>query len=284
MYPATHWATHRRYPHARAVVLAVYGGLALGVSTVGAGAQPAPRACPGGALENVAVIEVLDAETLRLRDGRIIRLAGVAAPYLTSGGDEADELETQAAAVLDTLRRDGQAAIEPRSDPDRYGRLHADLVMTGADGVAIWVQEELARMGLARIERADLMPDCLGVLAAAENAAIAAGTGLWGTPEHGVRDAGDPSLEGQIGLYEVVRGRVHSVGTRTYMTFVDFGPDYRRDFTIMITPRMVEALAAEGIVAADLGGRVVQVRGVIEASGGPAIRLRRVDEIAVLGE
>ena len=82
----------------------------------------------------------------------------------------------------------------------------------------------------------------------------------------------------------MVEGLVLSVGTRTYMTFVDFGREYRRDFTVMITPSMVEKQAVAGMVVADIAGRRVRVRGVIEMSGGPAIRLKQVDEIAILGD
>jgi hypothetical protein len=63
------------------------------------------------------------------------------------------------------------------------------------------------------------------------------------------------------------------------MTFLDFGPVYRRDFTVMLTPAIAEKLNAN---ADGFANRRVRVRGVIEASGGPAIRLNDPAEIELI--
>jgi hypothetical protein len=68
------------------------------------------------------------------------------------------------------------------------------------------------------------------------------------------------------------------------MIFLDFGRDYRRDFTVMVPPAVAEALSEGGRSADTFDGRRVLVRGMIEESNGPAIRLNDPAEIEVLDE
>ena len=158
---------------------------------------------------------------------------------------------------------------------DRYGRLHGRVRL--ADGRS--PAELLVRAGLARVRLFPGEKPCLANLLAAEAGARAGRRGMWALAEFAVRRAGDPSLLAQTGLYQLVEGRVASVGHGKYMVFLDFGRDYRRDFTVMVPNAMVEALP----LAADaFRGRRIRVRGVIEESGGPAIRLATPDDIELL--
>jgi hypothetical protein len=66
------------------------------------------------------------------------------------------------------------------------------------------------------------------------------------------------------------------------MIFLDFGRNFRRDFTVMVPQEVADTMAAAGTVPDALVGRRVRVRGVIEESGGPAIRLNDAAEIEVI--
>jgi hypothetical protein len=57
------------------------------------------------------------------------------------------------------------------------------------------------------------------------------------------------------------------------MVFLDFGRSFRTDFTVMVPKTLEPGLVEAGIAVESLAGRVIRVRGVIEDSGGPAIRL-----------
>ena len=65
------------------------------------------------------------------------------------------------------------------------------------------------------------------------------------------------------------------------MIFLDFGRDYRRDFTVMVSPQVAKGLTAVGVSVDGLAGRRVRVRGVIEERSGPTIRLNNAAEIEV---
>jgi hypothetical protein len=107
---------------------------------------------------------------------------------------------------------------------------------------------------------------------------------MWADPAYRIRSAAEPSLAGETGLYQVVAGRVISIGHGEAMIFLNFGRDYGHDFTLMIAPAMVGDLAAAGIDVETLAGKRVLVRGMIEDSGGPAIRLGDPTDIEVLGD
>ena len=80
------------------------------------------------------------------------------------------------------------------------------------------------------------------------------------------------------------RGGCFRLGTDRIWCFLDFGPVYRRDFTVMIPNPVAARLAEAGFPVDSLKGRSVRVRGVVEESGGPAIRVYDPVAIEVLDE
>ena len=171
-------------------------------------------------------------------------------------------------------------ALAPVGDTDRYGRRHAYVFL--ADGRSL--QIVLLAGGLAR---ARWLPDesgCFPVFLAAEEGARAAHRGLWADPEFAPRRADDPSLLGRNGLYDLVEGRVVSVGHGSRMIFLDFGRNFRRDFTVMVPLPVAEALVSAGRPADGFASRRVRVRGVIEEKSGPAIRLNDPAEIEFMDD
>jgi endonuclease YncB( thermonuclease family) len=246
--------------------------------------QVSPGAdCLPETAQSAEVAEVIDGDTLRLADGTLVRLAAIEAPKRPLGGSTATpwppaDAARAALAALVAGRTVTLATIDPQSD--RYGRLRAHLGL--ADGS--WLQAVLVGRGLARVRaQSDEMP-CFSALVAEENEARAAGRGLWQHDEYAIRAADDPSLRDRKGLYEIVEGRVVSVGHGRRMIFLDFGRDYRRDFTIMVNPGVAERFAETGLAVDDFAGRVVRVRGVIEESGGPAIRINDPAEVEFLDD
>lgn len=259
---------------ARRVACPGWLAVAAGLSAA-AHSGVAMAACPGegGAAGRIVALE--PANAVRLDSGAIIRLAGI--EVLPAGGEEGHE-----AAAGPILRGTAGTAVRVASPgpPDRYGRIPAQVVLP--DGT--WLQSRLVGAGAARVRPMPGEEACIGPLLAAEEAARAAGRGLWASPEYATRRADDPSLAARIGLYEVIEGRVRRVGNGSRMFFLDFGRDFRKDFTIMVPNPLASRLAEAGKPVAGLEGRRVRVRGVVEESGGPAIRLGGAWDIEVLDD
>lgn len=268
----------RRYDsHRRANVK---GGLILAaLLTVAGPAQAAD--CPSSGAESAVVSGAIDGATINLSDGGEIRLAGIDAPArpLSLAPGEVSTPGEVARDKLSQLTSGVEVSLaEAGSGPDRYGRAHAYAFLPDGRSVA---EAQIA----AGYARARWFPDengCFPAFLAAEKAAREAKRGLWAGSAYSIEQADDPSLGRRNGLYDLVEGRVVSVGHGTRMIFFDFGHDIRRDFTVMVPPAVADALAAAGRPVDGFAKRQVRVRGVIEESNGPAIRLNDPAEIELL--
>lgn len=234
--------------------------------------------CDLAATEIVRAAAVVDGDTVETISGETLRLAGIEAAktwgFAPPFGDTARERMTEWVAG-----RDLKVAVLGLG-PDRYGRRHVQAFTVDGD----WLQASLVDAGLARVRPLEGEESCLGALLAAEEAARAARRGAWADADHGVRNADEPSLSKRNGLYEIVEGRVLSVGHGRTMIFLDFGRVYRRDFTIMVPGRLAERFGEAGVDLDALAGQRVRVRGVVEESGGPAIRISHPIALEVLDD
>jgi endonuclease YncB( thermonuclease family) len=248
-------------------------GALLVVGFTSPGQAAAPDACTPGKAMPVRIAGVIDAATFRLEDGRIVSLAGLEAPAQ----------QPAPAGVGDPLAGLPGATVRVAvvgDKPDRYGRWRANVF--GADGK--WIAPQIVVAGHAVVHRLPGDPQCVLALLDSEREARIGQRGIWSHAAHKIRSASDPSLADETGLYRLVAGRVISIGSGDSMVFVNFGRDYGRDFTVMVTPAMARGLAAAGMDMDSLPGKRVVVRGMIEASGGPAIRLADPADIEVIGD
>ena len=254
--------------------LAIVCGLALPSAALAAD-------CPSVGTEAATVAEVIDGDTVRLAEGMIVRLAGIEAPKQPLSAVGAWPPAEDAREALHRLAGGVAIRLAPAGGSlDRYGRRHAYLFRTEGSSV----QAEMVASGWARVRWLPEEGACFQMLASKEGTARQARLGLWASPEYAVRQADDPSLLDRNGLYELVEGRVVSVGHGSRMIFLDFGHDYRRDFTVMVSSAIADSLTAAGRSADVFANRRVRVRGVIEESSGPAIRLHDLAEIEILGD
>jgi endonuclease YncB( thermonuclease family) len=250
---------------------------------LGQDAAAADAGCASVGGETGTVAEIVDGDTLVLADGRLVRLAGVEAPktYLARPGADVTAVAAAARRALARLAGGKKVAInhaEPATD--RHGRILAELTL--ADGT--WLQEALVGQGFLRLRPFAGENSCLDRLRAVERQARRARRGLWRQAEYSVISAYDPSLIERKGLYVIVEGRVISVGHGERVDFLNFGHVWRRDFTVLVGASAVTRLADSGRATDTMIGKRVRVRGIIEESGGPAIRLNDPGEIEILGD
>jgi endonuclease YncB( thermonuclease family) len=255
--------------------------LVLGLLVIGVMAAPALASCRGEVMRSATVASVEDGGVLVLADGTAVLLAGIEIPRgpLDGAGAREGDLAAAARGLLTSLAGRGAVAFREIGGRDRHGRLPAAVFL--ADGGLL--QGALLAEGLARVRFQGEAPPCAAEMMARESLARAEHRGLWGLPDFAVRDANGASLALRKGLYDVVEGRVYSVGHGTRMVFLNFGRDSRRDFTVFVAPEVVARLAAAGMPAGSLSGRRIRVRGVIEAGRGPILRLRDPRLLELLG-
>ncbi|MGF1611878.1 MAG: thermonuclease family protein [Kiloniellales bacterium] len=241
--------------------------------------EPSLTGLEGGG--RATVTEIVDGDTLLLDDGREVRLVGLQAPKLPLGRPdfEAWPLADQAKAALAELALGRM--VEPRFGGrrgDRHGRVLAHLLRD--DG--LWLQGELLRRGLARVYSFADNRALVAEMLALERAARAAGRGIWAEPFYAVRSPDDAN--DHIGTFQLVEGRALDVALVRGRAYINFGADWRSDFTATLAPAVVRAFAAEGLDPEVYDGRRLRIRGWLKAFNGPMIEITHPEQIEVLEE
>ena len=262
--------------------------LALLLVLGAARAEERSTGCAPEAGETRTVARVPDGETLIL-DGRAeVRLIGALAPRAWDAAAGAAEwpLAERARDTLERLvaGRSVRIAFAGRRT-DRYGRLLAH-VFAGAQPPgesAIWVQGEMLKQGLARAYALDGSTQCLAELLAHERTARDSAAGLWAEAAYAVRSAQDlAALLRASGTFQVVEGKVLAASEMRGTVFLNFGEDWRQDFTVSLRREARRQLASAGLQTKSLEGRIVRVRGWIVRRGGPLIELSHPAEIELI--
>lgn len=223
-------------------------------------------AFPGkGEGERVTIAAVGEAPvSLVLTDGRRVRLIGI----------EGVDSET----LQETVGAEG--ALYPGAlSQNRYGQILAHIVLP--DGT--WLQEKLVREGKAiAMPSYETRMEYLAPLLAAERLARAAKAGMWGHSREAIVCADDAKRA--FDRFAVLQGRILVAANVRGTTYLNFGEDYRKDFTIKISsktlktlPETFRRLTEEASLA-----RLVEVRGYVFYSGGPMIEVTSPAQISLL--
>ncbi len=95
-------------------------------------------------------------------------------------------------------------------------------------------------------------------------------------------DITEPESFRQIGQWRRITGRVREVYQSRQMLFLNFGEDWKKDFTIAIPKEAWKAFDMERLNT--FAGAEVRVRGYIESYYGPRIVLLNPQMLEVIGE
>lgn len=232
------------------------------------------------------VVEVRDGDTLVLDSGVRVRLVGIQAPKLPLGrkGYEAWPLAGEAKSALADLSLGKQVLVRyGGAERDRHGRVLGQVYIGKGE---IWAQQAMLQAGLARVYSFADNRSCLLELYRAEAVARVERDGIWdGESFYAVRYADRPlKILERAGRYELVEGRVlkaESYGRRVYL---NFGPVWKKDFTVVIERAGLRLFDQKGIDPLDLQGALIRVRGWIEDAAGPRIEVTHPEQIELLAK
>ncbi len=236
-----------------------------------------PSCLPPVEIASAQAARVQDPGVLVLRDGRSIKLEGLLWPAGERDGASA-AIRRQATAGLKQLVVGRDQAVRTRAPKlDRYDRLRAQVVL--ADGT--WVQRAILLQGLARVSLAPDRSECARELYAAEAQARAVRRGLWASPAYAVHSP--ESLRWRdLGTFQIVEGAVQNVAVRGSRAYLNFGRNWRTDFTVTISPDDMKAFRARGIDPYSYANKTIRVRGWIDRLNGYEIEAAGPAQIEVL--
>jgi micrococcal nuclease len=226
--------------------------------------------------EEAIVARVLSGNLLELEDGRTVRLAGIRLPADAARAPQSPAAQAQAALAGLALGR--TVRLEPASPSDRHGRLVAQLWRR--DG--LWLQGTLLEQGLVQVQTRPGEAARAAEMAAREDAARRSGLGLWAHARFGPQPAHRPGplADG----FQIVQGRVVRVAPSERFIYLNFGADWRSDFTLRIARRSERSFREAGIELEQLAGRAIEVRGYVLQAGGPLIELSHPEQIRIRPE
>jgi len=225
------------------------------------------------------VQSVVDGDTVVLESGKQVRFVGIQAPKLPLGrkgfkkwplADEAKaHLEKKALGKTVTLHFGG-------ARQDRHGRILAHLITE--DG--LWLQGEMLKNGLARVytfpDNRAVVPDLL----AAEREARTNNRGIWAHPFY--RRLTPDALGKYRGTFQLIEGKVLDAAKVRRTHYLNFGADWRTDFTVKIDKRALKAFESSDIDPLSYEGKHIRVRGWLKHRNGPMIEATHPEQIEVL--
>jgi len=210
-------------------------------------------------------------------DDQEFQLADILAPsaYTLTGKAE-PHFETSREA-LQRLLTQGGYDFGDVAEPTRW---RARVVRSQAEGVAQALEDLLISAGAARVAPQTDDVDFITSLLAAEKTARQQQAGLWSLSGYRVFDASN--AKGAIGGYHLIEGRIVSANKTRSRFYLNFGADYRNDFTASAASAVIRRWAKDAFDPAILEGARVRVRGFVESINGPSIDMSNRLQIEVI--
>ena len=228
------------------------------------------------AVREGTVRAVIDGDTLTLQSGIEVRLVGIQAPKLPLGrrGFRPWPLAEEAKSALAELTLGRRLLLSYGGRrTDRHGRLLAHL----HDEAGGWIQGIMLSRGLARVYTFADNRDRAGEMLAAETAARKARRGLWAHPFYRVREVTEtPEF---IDTFQLVEGQVRQVAVVRGRAYLNFGADWRTDFTVSVAPAALRRFEGGRAALDVLEGRRIRVRGWLKRWNGPMIEATHPEQI-----
>ncbi len=203
----------------------------------------------------VTADHAVSGDEIALRDGRVLRLAGIK----SFTPDAQEFLQSHLA---------GRDLVLQNPVIDRYGRVFAVAIIMGETQN---IEQDMLQQGLAFVYLASGDDAHLDSWMMAELAARMAGRGAW--PQHAdiASDDAEKNADTLYGSYVFVSGVVTKAERVKNKVYLDFGADWRTDFTIAIAAHDLRAFRDANKDPLDMGGKRVRVRGWVKRDFGPMI-------------
>ena len=222
---------------------------------------------------------MVDGDTLILRSGVQVRLVGIQAPKLPLGrrGFKTWPLATESKAALTRLTAGKTLSLSyPGRKNDRHGRLLAHLKTP--EGT--WVQGALLRDGMARVYTFPDNRARAAEMLELEQVARAERRGIWALAYYRIRNPSD--LRQDMGSFQLIEATVKDTAVVRGRAYLNFGQNWRTDFTISISPRWMRRHWRNGPKIEQYKGRKIRVRGWLKSFNGPLIEATHPEQVELL--
>ena len=229
-----------------------------------------------------AVTQIVAPNVVTLNDGRIIALTGMDIPDLWHKDGAGPYAQTAKRVVTDMLL--GQDVRVFRTKNKKRGRTnrmghHIAHLQRADDGA--WVQGSLILLGLARTQTSTENSDMSAQMLALENEARTVKSGLWSDPAYKAFTP-DELDKTTLNRFQIVEGRIRSVSQSKNRIYLNFGDNWRDDFTVTLQPANRKNFTKAGLDPLQWNNTNIRVRGWLEFYNGPNLELTHPAQIELL--
>lgn len=230
--------------------------------------------------EQVTVAHIVDGDTFVTTTGQHVRLLDINTPEQARENTPAEPFAHQARQAAHTLLANQPVTLAfGPTRTDRYQRLLAHVYL--ADGT--WVNGALVEEGLAHVYSFPDNRPKTAELIVLENAARNQKRGLWQHPRWQVWPSTAAFPATSIGKFNLVEGTVTHTALIKGITYLNFGDDWRTDFTVEIRARDLPLFTAAGLnPQQDYMGKTLRVRGVLKPVNGVLITATHPEQLEIL--
>lgn len=234
---------------------------------------------PVGAQAGSVSQKIINGKSFVMEDGTIVRLACLQAPNIQEQDGKmrpGEPMGEQAKATLTKLVKGQPLRLLPEPPLlDRHGRRVAFVKL--ANGVS--VQEAMLKAGMALVYPFADQREKLSSLQKAERQARDTKRGIWAHPYWRPIEANRVTVENE--RYRLVQGRVKQVAQAGGNWYLNFGEDYKTDFTAFIPAKDYKRYFAKQDLK-PLQGKSVLLRGWVYARDGVMMDVTLPEQIEVI--
>lgn len=219
-------------------------------------------------LDTGIVEKIMKPDAILLEGGKAYRLENIRIPT----GQSAAAAEVLSNLVLNKkLRIYSTHKKSPLTD--RYG---LPLVhIQRPDG--LWVQSYLVSKGLAWAFSTKTSRETVSTLKQIETQAREKHLGFWVDPVYAIKTP--DNVQDFMNSFQIVQGKVASVMRKRDYTYINFGLDWKTDFTVNIKNSVWRLFDTGPQIWT---GKTIRIRGWVESRNGPMINLTHPEQVEIL--
>jgi len=226
------------------------------------------------------VIEVVDPLTIKLQNGTTIQLVGLNIPDLDPY--DPGTLSVMTMKVLKDFLQNEEVEIYQTKDTKtgRTNRMDHEMAHLVRKKDSIWVQGLLISLGLARVRTEKTNPEMANEMYTLERKSREDNSGLWDIEAYKV---GSPEKAGPlIGAFAIVEGKILSVAMKKNSIYLNFGENWKKDFTVIIPSDVKRSLAKRKLYPLDWNGGRLRVRGWVSSLNGPSVEVDHPEALEMI--
>ncbi len=242
-------------------------------------AQQAPAYLEPTFDKPVQVMEITADHQLILADGTTIKLAGLLLPTQ----QDCDRLKVVCSLVerlshyLETTLLNQIIYI---SDTPQYFDRDDRLLAQIKNNEGTWVQKEILEQGLGRIITTTARPTDLTIMLPLENMARQSQKGLWRLKAFQILQT--DNLNDKTDRFQIIEGTIKKTAEVRGTIYLNFGEDWRTDFTIKLEKNHRAAFANKGKDLLQTVGHKIRIRGWLFWENGPMISVYTPEQLEYL--